>query len=238
MVVDDDLSSINLLTGYGQRMPQLQLASTETNSLRALQYLNRNQVDLLITDVEMPHMSGIELVQALHPKPLVILVTAHDRFAVDGFDIEAIDFIRKPPAFDRFARAVHRANQLLGHGPSSQIPIEEPERDYMYLPCERRNMYRRVDFDQIIYVESSGNNSRISLLNEEVLEYRIGISIMEDRLPARDFLRVHRGFIINLGLIRGVESKNTVRMVGANKIIPIGEYYAKDFKQIWKKLIR
>jgi len=236
-VVDDNVEAIDLLVAYGQRMPQLKLAGTETSSIRALRMLNDHPVDLLLADVDMPGMTGIVLVQALHPAPLVILVTGHARFAVQGFELHAVDFLVKPPAFDRFAGAIHRAGRL--HGLPALPPGEQepaPDRDYTFVLCQGESFYQRVDFDQISYVEASGNHIRIVLYDQQNLECRMTLAAFTARLPQADFMQVHRSFVINLRLIRALDGPRKILMVGTRRGIPVGEHFQTHFQRVWKQL--
>lgn len=235
MVVDDHLEAIDLLVTYGQRMPQLKLAGTETNSLRALRFLNDHPVDLLFADVDMPNMTGIELIQALHPAPLVILVTAHERFAVKGFEIQAVDFLLKPPAFDRFTQAIHRAGLLHGLPGQELVPVS-PDKDYTYVLCQGDFHYQRVDFDQICYVEAARNNVRIVLSGQQSLECRMTFAALIERLPATDFVQVHRSFVINLRMIHTVSGQRSIRLIGTHREIRVGEHFQRQFLQVWKQL--
>lgn len=236
-VVDDQNEAIDLLVSYGQRMPQLKLAGTETNSLRALKVLNEQPVDLLLADVDMPGMNGIELIQALHPAPMVILVTGHERFAVKGFELYAVDFLVKPPAFDRFARAIHRACQL--RGIAATVPAmgdPAPDRDYTFVLCQGESFYQRVDFVEIIYVEVTGNYIRIACIDKRILECRMTLGTFIDRLPAADFMQIHRSFVINLRYIRALDGPRKVQMLGARRSIPVGQHYYDQFVGVWKEL--
>lgn len=233
MVVDDDPKAIDLLVTYGQRMPQLRLATTETHGLRALQYLNQHPVDLLLLDVDMPGMTGIEVAQALYPATMIILVTGHDRFAVQGFEIQAIDFLLKPPSFKRFTQAIHRAFHSAGLiGPLETKPSPT---DYTYVTIRgEETCYQRVDFDQICYIESLRNEVRLKMANNKTINVRSELFAFLSKLPPDTFVQVHRGYVINLAWLE-IVSKSFTWLTCNDKKISIGRKYRDDFVELWKE---
>lgn len=235
MVVDDDPKAIDLLVTYGERLPQLRLATTETHGMRALQYIDQYPVDLLLLDVDMPGMSGIEVAQALYPAPMIILVTGHDRFAVQGFDIQAVDFLLKPPSFERFAKAIHKAYRLAGSSAlSGTADFSLGSLDYTYvLVHEDETYYKRIYLDQLCYIESIRNEIRLVMQVGVPIVVRTKLSTFLSDLPADFFIQVHRSFIVNLRWIDSISK--SVSWIGCHgKKIPIGNKFRSDFILAWK----
>lgn len=235
MVVDDDPKAIDLMVTYGERLPQLQLTTTETHGMRALQYINQHPVDLLLLDVDMPGMTGIEVAQALYPAPMIILVTGHDRFAVQGFEIQAVDFLIKPPSFERFAKAIHKACRLAGFSALSRTTDSgSGSPDYTYvLVHDDESYYKRIHLDQICYIESIRNEIRLVMQVGEPVVVRKKLSDFLSDLPEDLFIQVHRSFIVNLLWIDSVSK--SVSWIGSHgKKIPVGGKYRSDFIMAWK----
>lgn len=238
MVVDDNPQAIDLLVTYAQRMPQLELATTETNSLRALQYLNQHPVDLLLLDVDMPGLSGIELAQALYPAPMIILVTAHNKFAVQGFDLEVVDFLLKPTSFGRFANAIHKAcRQAQLVGPGMVATQHAPNEDMFVLIQGEEPYYKRIVFDQVCYVESLKNEVKLVLDNAEPVIYRTELFACLEKLPSSDFIQIHRSFVVNINWIEHV-SRSCTWLTVQKKKISIGGKYRDRFINLWKEMMR
>lgn len=233
-VVDDEPDAINYLTTFIKRIPALELIGTETNSRRALDVLVKRPVDLLFVDVMMPELNGFELVHALHPRPLVILVTGHDTFGGGAFDLEAVDYLIKTVSFERFTKAVHKAMGRLGV--VRQTVRVQIERDFLYVLELGNNRYTRVDFTDIYYIESQNNDLRIFISGSTYIETRMTLSQIEEALPSEYFARVHRSFIISLRKIKGFEKNGSLKLDAVQRLIPLGKHYQEDFYRIWDEI--
>lgn len=238
MVVDDDPQAIDLLVTYARRIPQLELATTETHGLRALQYLGQHPVDLLLLDVDMPGMTGIEVAQALYPAPMIILVTAHREFAAQGFDLEVLDFLLKPPPFDRFARAIHKACRKAGVSAPGAPRVPDAANNYMFVLVQGEEpYYKRIDFDQLCYVESLRNEVKLVLHHGPPVTVRMELSTCLQKLPSADFIQIHRSYVVQFNWIEHV-SKSFAWLTVQGKKISIGGKYRDAFTHIWKGVMK
>lgn len=236
-VVDDDADAIEYLTTFITRIPRLKLVWTETSSKRALKRLNEKQVDLLFVDISMPYLDGFSLVHALYPKPHVIMVTAHDSFAVQAFDLDVVDYLIKTVSFERFMKAVNKVIAMMGMA-AKEVHVRI-ERDFLYLKDaeqEGNTQFVKVDFSDIHYIEITNNTSNIILSGKRKLKTRKTLYELEEALPEHSFLRLHRSYIIALDKISSVAMGKSVRLNEIGVTIPIGEHYRGVFNRVWKEL--
>lgn len=224
MIIDDERKSIEVLKHYVGLMPQLKLQGTETDPSLAQEKLLHEKVDFMLLDGEMPGMNGVQLVQSLPDPPKVILCTGHERFATQGFDIRAVDFLLKPISFERFTKAIHYVFKALNvkHEQSKKRILG----DYFFVP-EAKSPYKvRLNVDDIQCVEARRNYVIVYTFDGEVMT-RFSLTQMLDRLHEDDFIQVHKGFIVARNLIHKYNSTE-IYLTGLNKAIPISSTYAKD----------
>lgn len=198
LVVDDEPLAIQLLQNYIQRVDSLVLARSCNNAVEALACLQHRQIDLLFLDIQMPKITGIELLKSLSYKPKVILTTAYRDYAVEAFDLDVVDYLLKPISFERFLRAVSKA---LGSQLSS--PAADPDHQllhsfnesYIYLREEKEMV--KVLLKDIIYIESLRDYVRVKTIQGQIITYN-KIGYLEKKLPEHKFIRVHRSYIVAL----------------------------------------
>jgi len=219
VVVDDDDVSRKLVEDFVLRTPSLQLAGSFAAPQQALLCLSTQPPDILLLDVEMPGMNGLDLIRAVHKLPYVILVTAERNYALDAFELEAGDFLLKPLSYPRFVRAISKALRQL-----AATPVR-PETDAFYIRHQSR--YIRLSVDELDWVEAIGDYVDIHLA-ERRYTIHTTMKALETRLPAESFARVHRSYIVRLGAIREIE-ENTMNVAG--KVLPIGKSYREGLLQ-------
>jgi two-component system, LytTR family, response regulator len=248
IIIDDEQHAIDVLTHHVNQIPSLEIVASFTNPLQALQFLNERSVDLLFLDIQMPEISGIDLVRAIRGRSKVILTTAYSEFVSDGFELEVMDYLLKPVSFPRFLKAVQRVWQPppaaggtplspaatpLSPAASSSAPPsgihdeDDIANDYFFVKTELKGKMLRINFKDIDYIEGMknyvaihhGGNKTIALLNMKDLE---------DRLPTRYFMRIHRSYIIALEKINAIEG-NTVLLHKVPEGIMVGETYKASF---------
>jgi DNA-binding LytR/AlgR family response regulator len=225
LVVDDEQSAVDLLCAFIHKTPSLALAGATTNPLEALSLLQAQPVDLLFLDIHMPQLSGLDLMRLLPSGTRVVLTTAYSEFAVQGFELEALDYLLKPIAFERFLKAVQKARPA-----SPPPPAASPEAapvDYIFVKTESKGKMAKVDFADIVYVEGLKNYVAIQTLTDRVVTL-LNIKDLEDRLPARQFMRVHRSYIVSLDKIRALDG-NQIFLKGMNTFVPLGDTYRPAF---------
>lgn len=221
IIIEDEKPAADLMRMHISQMEQLELRGTFHLATKAMEFLNSQKIDLIFSDINLPGISGISLIRSLTQPPAVIFTTAHPQYAVEGFEVEAIDYLVKPISFERFLRAMNRyykSKMLLpGTMPPTSMPSNEP---FIFIKCDKKMV--KLYLDEINYFEAKKNYLLVKTIRGEFLTYQ-SISDMEEKLPASKFLRIHRSYIIALDKIECF----TVSYVEINKeTIPIGRHYS------------
>lgn len=234
VVVDDELHALTLITDYVAKTPSLELVAKFQDAIEALEYLNNNQIDLLFLDIQMPELSGIELLESLQVKPLVIFTTAFSEYAVQGFQMDAIDYLVKPILFPRFLKAVNKATTQVqyiqqvseGRVASASVSNDAPPKEQGYIFVKVDSHWERIQLAEINYIEANGDYISIHLQNKTRLMCLQTLSQMQKRLDGADFVRVHRSYIVNLAKVDTVEKDH---LYVAGQDITISKGYRQEF---------
>jgi DNA-binding LytR/AlgR family response regulator len=229
LVVDDEQSAVDLLSAFVRKTPFLTLVGATTNPLEALDLLQAQSVDLLFLDIHMPQLSGLDLMRLLPSSTRVVLTTAYSEFAVQGFELEALDYLLKPIAFERFLKAAQKA-RLAVTPPPAALPSAAPEAseaDYVFVKTESKGKMAKVDFVDIVYIEGLKNYVAIQTDSERIVTL-LNLKDLEDRLPARNFMRVHKSYLVSLDKIRALDG-NQIYLKGTNTFVPLGDTYRSAF---------
>jgi|APTNR8051073442_1049403.scaffolds.fasta_scaffold00266_15 DNA-binding LytR/AlgR family response regulator len=213
IAVDDEPLSLKIIEKYVADLPQLELLSTCSDAFEAMDALRRLRVDLMFLDINMPKLSGISLLKSLDKQPLVIFTTAYPEFAVEGFELEAVDYLLKPFSQERFIKAVNRAADRLATpgAPEAEGP------NFLMAKVEKKLF--KVDFQDVIYFEAYGDYVKI-FLKDKMLLTKERLSAVEQQLPPKQFFRIHRSYVIALAAIEFIEG-NLVK-IGKERL-PISE---------------
>lgn len=234
LIVDDEQHAIDVLVHYVKQLPFLSLQATTTNPLEALQLINTGRIDLLFLDIQMPEISGMDLLRTIHGKCKVILTTAYSEFAAEGFEWEAVDYLLKPVPFPRFLKAVQRVQTMLAN--SRNTPEEDgddgSEDDYFFVRTESKGKMLKINFSDIDYIEGVKNYVAIYHNGEKTMAL-LNMKDLEERLPERLFMRIHRSFIIAVQKITAIEG-NKVLLRNHNADILLGETYKAAFFEMMK----
>lgn len=224
VVVDDEPLAVELLTNYVERLPDLDLVGTSANAVEAFGLLQRRAVDLLFLDIQMPRLTGIDFLKTLSRPPMVIMTTAHREFALEGYELDVVDFLLKPISFERFLKSVGKALQRRQPDPA------EPAAS-LPQPASQSHLYIRVDKEMvkvlltdILWVESMKDYVKIRAGQHVYVTY-LRISYLEETLPPAQFLRIHRSFIVATGQISAFTAY-AVRVDGVE--LPIGRNYRNE----------
>jgi len=217
IVVDDEPLARDILEEFIRKVPFLTLAASCKSGFDALDVLQNQKVDLIFLDIQMPDMSGIQLYESLNYKPLVIFTTAYSDYAVTGFELDAIDYLVKPFSFQRFIKAVNKAAAL---HKKQDVAEKEPPRDFMFVKDGTKIV--KVSYDEILYIEGMKDYVKIVLKDKKMVLTLMSMQNMAERLPSRQFVRIHRSYIVSLSKIKMVE-KN--RVIIDKKYLPIGDSY-------------
>jgi two-component system LytT family response regulator len=208
------------------------LAGTTTSPLGALQWVQEGRADLVFLDIQMPELTGLQFLKICGPRCKVILTTAYPEYALDGYEHDVVDYLLKPIAFDRFLRAVQKAQALLPAAapalppaPAPSVPIAPASADYLFVKGESKNKYLKLNYADILYIQGLKNYVTIHLAGQRVVTYQT-LRDLEAQLPQPPFVRVHKSFIISLRHLRMVEGHSL--LVGTESIT-VGETYREEF---------
>lgn len=223
LIVDDEPPALEVLRSHIANTPLLEVAGECHNAMGAFDFLQRQPVDLLFLDIQMPKLLGTDLVKALSDPPKVIFTTAHREYALDGFDLNAVDFLLKPISFDRFLKAVQKAMHTDIRLPKSDEPAESPR--FLYFRADRKMV--KVFIDDVTHIEGLKDYVKIYNGSTQLITKQT-ITAVEEMLPAEEFIRVHRSFIVSLNKITSF-SPHAV-FIGKEEI-PIGPLYRSEVQK-------
>lgn len=198
VVLEDEPIGREIIESYIKKTSFLELKASFETPIKALDFLQRNQVNLLLTDIEMPHLNGLELLKALENKPSVILVTAYRDYAIDGFEEGVVDYLVKPVSYDRFLKAIERVRKLMNKT-ASEEQNTKPDLDRIFIKADGELV--KIMLNDIIYIEALKDYVRIHLSKKERYVTHSTMKAMEDQLPEY-FFRIQRSFIINTRYIK------------------------------------
>jgi two-component system, LytTR family, response regulator len=238
IIIDDERHAIEVLEHYVGQIPDLQLLASFTNPLEALQFLNKSPADLLFLDIQMPEISGLDLISTISNRTKIILTTAYSEFVTEGFELEVADYLLKPVPFPRFLKAVQRVQQAIAAG-NAKEPADtgEPDDDYFFVKTEMKGKILKINFREIDYIEGEKNYVAIYHTGIKTMAF-LNMKDLEDRLPARYFMRIHRSYIIALEKIVAIEG-NTVSLRTIKEKILLGDTYRAAFLERMKgKIMR
>lgn len=224
VIIDDEPLAVDVLKEFTSRIEILELVATFNNAIDAISFINQSNVDLIFLDIEMPQFNGIEFLKSLDKIPMVIFTTAYSEYAVDGFNIGAVDYLMKPIPFHRFFKAVLRAQQMA----STQIvqPSIAPAlpqksaQEYIFVKAEYENI--KLNLNDILYIEGLKDYVKIHTLNGKYILTLNSLKKFEVSLESSDFFRIHRSYIVNLKHVKSIQKNKVVIM---DKRIPVGENY-------------
>jgi two-component system LytT family response regulator len=225
IIIDDEQHAIDLLTHHIRKTPFLNLVYATTDPIEGLELLNQQKIDLIFLDVQMPDMTGIDLIKAISGKSKVILTTAYSEYAMEGFENEVVDYLLKPISFARFIKGAQRALSMIT--PTLAAPPPD-DNDYIFVKTEQKGKLLRVKLNDIVYVEGLKNYVTIVTRQEQKVVALLNIRDLEERLPAGSFIRTHKSFILATAYIRMIEG-NTVHLEHTTQTVPIGDTYREAF---------
>jgi DNA-binding LytR/AlgR family response regulator len=231
IIVDDEPHAIEVLEHYVKQTPHLHLLATFTNPIEALQLIAQRKIDLVFLDIQMPEISGIDFIKAIQGKSKVILTTAYSEFALEGYELYVVDYLLKPIRLPRFLTAVQKAvEQINALNESSSHEMEE--NDYIFVKTESKGKLLKINLADIDFIESMKNYVAIHRGGQKTLVYT-SMKELEERLPKKQFIRVHKSFIIPISRITGIEG-NLVRLKNVTAEVMIGESYKAELMEIIK----
>jgi DNA-binding LytR/AlgR family response regulator len=227
LIIDDEPPARELLASYVNRIDDFEIKGICSNALEAFGFLQKNHVDILFLDIQMPRMSGLELIRSLPERPAIVFTTAFREYGADGFELDVLDYLVKPITFDRFLKAIAKFNQqtLLKKNYEQANTHDAFEKAYMYFKVNRD--LAKIFLKDIIYIESIKDYVKIITENRSIITYQ-RISFMEEKLPEHKFLRIHKSYIVALDKITGFSNDC---VTAGSFSLPVGRSYKQKFMQ-------
>ncbi len=223
--IDDEPLALQQIGAYIERTPFLEAVALCHSAFEALKYLANNDVDLMFVDINMPDLNGMDFVKSLMKKPPIIFTTAYSEYAMDGFQVDAIDYILKPISYAVFLKAANKAKRWFESNHKQEETIQTTA-DCIFVKSEYKLI--RIHLSEIKYIESSNEYIHIHLINDQPITTLIRLKVIEEQLPKDKFMRVHRSFIVNLDKIKVIERNRII--FDHNIYIPIGDQYRDNFQ--------
>lgn len=221
IAVDDEPLALDLLEDNISKVPYLQLVGCCSNAMEAMKILQQQSVDLIFLDIQMPGLTGLQFIQSLANKPMIILITAYEKFALEGFNLDVVDYLVKPVSLERFVKACNKAFELHQLKSRSRENSNHAEPDYFFVNVDYSLL--KINFADIIYVEGLKDYVKIHLRNaSKAIITRISMKALEAQLPLTRFIRIHKSFIVSVNAITAVR-KNSV-FIGDMEL-PVSDNY-------------
>ncbi len=233
LIVEDEILAQNLLINYLLKIPDIEVVGTCQTAMEALSFIKKETIDILLLDIQMPDLTGIELLRAIQQAPLTILITAYSEYAIEGYELNVVDYLLKPVKFDRFFKAIAKVLELLNQKKDKKhSPILDTDigRDYIFVKSDYKAV--KVKFEEVLYIEGMQKYVKFKCIDSQVVTL-LSLSKLEKILPIRDFLRVQKSFIANLNHIIGIEG-NQLIMANKDKI-PISKTIKPHLIQLLDK---
>jgi DNA-binding LytR/AlgR family response regulator len=220
IAVDDELPALKVMENFCAKNEQVELCKTFNKPNEAIKYLKKFPVDLIFLDINMPEINGIELASVIHQNTKIVFTTAHSEYAVEGFNLNAVDYLLKPFTIQRFNQAITKVKMLL----QNITTDENNENNHFFIRADYSLI--KINFDEILFVEGLDDYLKIHLQHQKPIVARMTMKAMNEKLPTQKFVRVHRSYIVALNKIEKLRNKN----IFINNVeIPIGSMFEEHF---------
>jgi len=227
IAIDDEPLALQLVKGYITRTPFLELQATFDNPLDALEFLNENEVELIFLDIQMPDLTGTEFTRILGGSHKIIFTTAYEKYALEGFRLEAVDYLLKPFNYEEFLKAAMKVEKLIRLERGDKVQEISANNEFLFLKSEYK--IRRINFNDIRYIEGLKDYVKVYLTSDGLPVLSLSsLKALEEKLPKTKFMRVHRSYIVNLEKIETVERS---RIVFGKVYIPVSDQYKEQFQE-------
>jgi len=227
IAIDDEPLAVKKIAGYIRKIPFLELVAECRNASEAMSIMSQNDIQLLFIDINMPDINGMDFVKSLANKPYIVFTTAYSEYAVEGFQVEAVDYLLKPISFGNLLKAANKVKNLIELSTNSQKESLRTTPNHLFVKSEYKLI--RIELDDIKYIESQHEYIKIFLINSNPAMTQISMKNIEEQLPSDRFMRVHRSFIVNLARVSVIERNRIV--FDENVYIPISEQYKEKFQE-------
>jgi two-component system, LytTR family, response regulator LytT len=226
LAIDDEPLALRQIASYIEKTPFLELAGLCDSAHNAFEVLNNSPIDLMYVDINMPDLSGMDFVKTLKNPPMVVFVTAYSEYALEGFSVNAIDYLLKPIGYNEFLKSANKARRSF-QANSNHSKTDGTDKEYLFVKSGYKTV--RICLQDIIYIEGKREYVSIHLTNGKSLMPLISLRVLEEQLPSENFMRVHRSYIVNLKKITTIEHS---RIIFENKTdIPVSEQYKEFFQK-------
>ncbi|MFI5194695.1 MAG: LytR/AlgR family response regulator transcription factor [Chitinophagales bacterium] len=224
VAVDDEPLALALLEDNIRQVPFLKLAASCSRAMEALRVLREEEVDLIFLDIQMPGLTGLQFLQSLAVRPMVILITAYEKYALEGFNLDVIDYLVKPVPFERFLRACNKAQDFLKLKQHA-FPSDQP--DYFFVNAEYGLI--KIVIPEIQLIEGLKDYLKIHMADGKPLVIRMSLKSIEEKLPPHKFFRIHKSYIVSLAHITSIR-KNSVFL--GSRELPLSDHYKEDLLRV------
>lgn len=231
LAVDDESYASDIIAAFINKTPFLELVGTTTNAFEALNLVQEGKVDLVFLDIQMPELTGIQFLKICGGKCKVILTTAYPEYALEGFDLDVVDYLLKPISYERFYKAAVKAQQILSPIASIKkevVQSQAPGNDFIFIKGDTKNKFIKVNYDDILYIEGLKNYVSVYTANQRIITYQ-ALRELEVELPKPPFYRIHKSYIISIEKIKMIDG-NTVYI--NDQSIPLGDTYKEEFFKV------
>lgn len=231
IAIDDEPLALQLVAGYIQKTSFLELVGKFDNPLSAMDFLENNDADLIFLDIKMPDLSGTEFARIITKNIKIIFTTAYEKYAVEGFKLEAVDYLLKPFGYEEFLTSCTKARKLIELESRANVAMQEAAIDtnnnFLFLKADYK--IRRINYDEILYIEGLKDYIKIYLKNEPkpIISHH-SLKSLEAKLPETRFMRIHRSFIVNLNCVTTVDR---FRIVFGKEYLPVSDQYKEKFQK-------
>jgi DNA-binding LytR/AlgR family response regulator len=230
IAIDDEPLALRLVSDYASKTPFLELAGAFDNPLDALDIISNQKIDLLLVDIQMPDITGIEFIRTLENPPKIIFTTAYEKYALEGFKLNAIDYLLKPFSYEEFLKAAGKALKQVELEANAH-PSVEANNQFLFLKSEYK--IRRINFNDILYIEGLKDYIKVYITGDDKPVMSLNsIKILEQKLPEKKFMRVHRSYIVNLEKIDTIERS---RIIFGKVYVPVSDQYKDKFQEFLDK---
>jgi len=227
LAIDDEPLAVKKIAGYIQKVPFLELVAECRSAAEAMSIMDTTDIQLLFIDINMPDISGMEFVKSLTIKPYVVFTTAYSEYAVEGFQVEAVDYLLKPITFSNFLKAANKVKNRIELSSNNQKESVQTTANHLFVKSEYKLI--RIELDDIKYIESQHEYIKIHLVNSTPVMTQLSLKSFEEQLPSDRFMRIHRSYIVNLAKISIIERNRIV--FDGKTYIPVSDQYKEKFQE-------
>jgi DNA-binding LytR/AlgR family response regulator len=231
LCVDDEPLALNKICEYVRRVPFLELVGEACDVYGAMSILSEQKVDVLFTDINMPDLNGMDFVRSLEYRPIIVFTTAYSEYALEGFKVDALDYLLKPFSFADFYKAANKAFRQYKLQEDASCKVTEEQQPYFYVKADGKMV--RVDFENVLYFEGQSEYVRIVIESGKSVVTLLSMKVLEGHLPSNRFMRVHRSYIVNVSKI--VQVANNRIILCESTLIPVGDQYKDSFNSFLQR---